>query len=89
MAERGTTQADVAEYCGFNQAHLSRILNAKGTVGPRAAAQLIAWIPGDPDALALPVLTKLSYKRAHASPAARAEALHLLTALERLLCSDN
>jgi hypothetical protein len=89
MAERGANQAAVAGYCGFSQAHLSRILNGKGAVGPKAAAQLIAWMEGDPDALALPVLTKLNYKLAHASPAARAEALHLLAALERLLGQDH
>jgi transcriptional regulator with XRE-family HTH domain len=85
MAERGANQAAVAGYCGFSQAHLSRILNGKGTVGPKAAARLIAWMQGDPDTLALPVLSKLNYKLAHASPAARVEALHLLAALERLL----
>lgn len=72
-------------YCGFSQVHSSPILNGKGTVGPKAGAPLIAWMEGDLDALALPVLSKLNHKLAHASAAVRAEALHLLAALDRLL----
>jgi transcriptional regulator with XRE-family HTH domain len=89
MVERGANQAAVAGYCGFSQAHLSRILNGKGTVGPKAATLLIAWMERDPNPPTPAVLTRLNYKLAHASPAARAEALHLLAALERLLSSDN
>ncbi|WP_363318945.1 helix-turn-helix transcriptional regulator [Brevundimonas sp.] len=89
MAERGAIQAAVAGYCGFSQAHLSRILNGKGTVGPKAARLLIAWMEADPSPPSSPVLTRLNDKLAQASPAARAEALHLLAALERLLSLDN
>jgi transcriptional regulator with XRE-family HTH domain len=89
MVERGANQAAVAGYCGFSQAHLSRILNGKGTVGPKAAKLLIAWMEADPEPPTPPVLTRLNDKLAQASPAARAEAFHLLAALERLLSLDN